>query len=204
MKKILSLMVAVVLYLSLFSQVTSVVAESNTFFSKSITSPFTFIQGNRYFKNSNWGGFIFMATTTPIKDPWTEIYVGPTYTFNGRTPQKFIETGFGIGTETADHPWRIASYIFFNDNPDSTGKHLKGRWQGLLDGEYGGTSYWYLGFVTYNVSDKIALGVHGQGFTGVWGPRLQFQTGSFILYGMYGYSLERKETGAMLGVHYGF
>lgn len=201
MKIIISCLLVLILMSIKTSAQTSFFAESQSYASKSIYSPFEFVWANKYFDSTNWGIFLFAAAT----NRWGELYMGPSYTFKSiKNPQSFLEVGAGFGIESADRPHREAVYAFFNLNPDSSGKKNKGKVVGLLNAEYGGSGYWYLGFVVKSISEKIAIGVHAQSFTGVWGPRFQYQPSSLMLYVVPGYSLERKEYGVTAAVRYYF
>lgn len=195
MKKIIVLLLIIASTAS-FGQ-TYFFAEQQNYCNKNSVSPTAFIWASKYWQGSRVGAFVF-ALTSPT---YGEFLIGPNYTFRGNTAQKFIEVGVAGGFDSKP---RGAAYLFFNANPDSTGKKQIGKCQGLLNAEYGGTGYWYLGFVTYNVTNKIGLGIHAQSYNGVWGPRLQFQTGGLMLYVTAGQNLELKEKAILAALRYYF
>jgi len=174
---------------------TSFFAETQSYMSQKNYSPFEFIWANKYFDSSKWGVFLFASAT----NTWGELYLGPNFTFKSKSkPQNFLEIGAGFGIETDPLPYRGACYAFFNLQPNALKN--KGKVQGLLNAEYGGSGYWYLGFITKNITEKVAIGIHAQAFTGVWGLRFQYQPGYFMFYVVPGYSLERNEFGAVVAL----
>lgn len=172
-------------------------AEIQNYSDKENHSPTAFIWASKYWKNSKFGTFIF-ALNSP---GYGEFLVGPSYTLSSRNPQKFVEFGIAGGF---DSELRTSAYIFFNANPDSSGLNNNRKWQGLLNVEYGKTGYWYLGFVTYGITNRFSIGCHAQSFTGVWGPRLQFQRQDLMTYVTIGRNLEKRWNGALGGVRYYF
>lgn len=194
--KVLSFTIFIFISSATFAQ-TSFFAEEQNYCTKNSISPTAFIRASKYWNGTKVGAFVF-ALVSPA---YGEFLAGPNYTFSGKNPQKFIEVGIAGGFDSKP---RGAAYLFFNANPDPTGKSNKEKLQGLFNVEYGGTGYWYLGFVTYNVTNKVAIGAHAQSYNGVWGPRLQFQTGGLLLYITAGRNLENKENGALAAARYYF
>ena len=98
---------------------TSFFAEEQNYCTKNGVSPTAFIWASKYWQGSKVGAFVF-ALASPT---YAEFLVGPNYTFSGKNPQKFIEVGIAGGYDSKP---RAAAYLFFNANPDSTGKSNKG------------------------------------------------------------------------------
>lgn len=69
----------------------------------------------------------------------------------------------------------------------------------LLNVEYGGSGYWYLGFLNYNVSTHVGIGIHSQ-YGGDWGPRLQFNFPIGNVWLSAGYNLEDRVVAGLSGV----
>ncbi len=176
---------------------TSFFGEIQNYTDNKTNSPTAFIWASKYWSGSKFGAFVF-ALNSPN---YGEFLIGPSYTFSNANPQRFIEIGIAGGFDSKP---RTSAYLFFNANPDSTGIRNKGKWQGLLNVEYGKTGYWYLGFVTYNISNTFAIGCHAQSFNGVWGPRFQFQKSGFMVYTTAGYNLESQKNGVLGGLRYYF
>lgn len=163
-------------------------------------SPSGFLWATRKFEGKNYGVYSYALASSG----YGELQIGRSQIFRSGHPGKFVEIGTSIGLETDDHPLRGGVFIYFNNNRDSTGKRQTGKWKGAIALELGGSGFWYYGIITCNISEKVAVGAQAQALAGVWGPRLEYQSGPFVFYIAGGYSLETKEPGAINGVRVHF
>lgn len=92
---------------------------------------------------------------------WGEALVGPTY-----APTNWLELSASIGVEKDAKPLRGAASVWVG----------KGKWSALSIHEFGGSGYWTKNIGKYQVTKKLAIGVHGQRFVGV-GPYTEFTIG---------------------------
>jgi hypothetical protein len=191
MKNILVLSIVFLSAISAYTQSTSFFLEEQNVYAKGQVSPSGFLQTNRYFKDSKYGMFTYAFLT----QGWGEIIVGATKTYALRG-DGLIEVGLGGGIETSQTNLRSAAYIFTIINLRKDGKY---KLTGLVNGEYGGSGYWYVGFLTSDIAPKIALGVHAQ-YGAAWGPRLQYRTKHLLLWGTIGRNMEANSFGAVTGV----
>lgn len=167
--------------------------EQQNAISFSEVKPSGFFFGSHTFSSkSNFGMFEFAL----IGQTWGEIIVGPNYTFvpNENT---IIETGIGFGLEVYDLPFRGMAYVFTQYNPN---KSWKGRVQSLVSFEYGGSGYWYLGYVTYHPIQHFGLGIHVQAGV-VAGLRLQVTPISkLMIHATSGWNIEGNQPGFLVGI----
>ena len=181
-----------------YAQVSTTVDVENYTTSGSVVNPFAYVQVNKGFKKSSIGMFALVAATPT----YVEGYVGPTVTLTGHRAGNFVQIGIAAGLETASHPYRLAGYVYFYSDADSTS--TKGAWQGLINPEYGGSGYLYVGYIVRNITNTVGLGIHAQAYNGTWGMRSQYQKKGLTAYAAPGYSLEQKELGLVFGLQYSF
>jgi hypothetical protein len=191
-----------VVFFIAFSFATASNAQSSSFFveernvyTKDHVTPSGFMQANHYFKDSKYGTFIYVS----LSQGWGEMIAGGTKTYTLKN-NGLVEVGLGGGIETGQKVLRGATYIFTIINLRKDGKF---KLTGLVNGEYGGSGYWYIGFITTNITPKFALGVHAQ-YGAVWGPRLQYKTKNFMLWGAIGKNIEADSFGAVTGIRLAF
>ncbi len=112
------------------------------------------------------GVWAFGLFTQDLSSNYTfgEGVLGANYTIGS------FELGIGAGFETADDPWRVSGYVFA----------MKNDWSGYVNFEYGGSSYWHLGFVNWKANDALTIGVISQWST-VHGLRLQYNLSESVL-----------------------
>lgn len=196
MRKIIILFVAAMSFMSCVSaQSSTFFVEEQTLFTNGTVSPGGFLQANRYFKDSKYGMFTYVFLT----QQWGEMITGVTKTYSLKR-DGLLEIGLGTGMETGQKQLRTAAYIFSIINPRKDGKY---KLTGLINGEYGGSGYWYVGFLTTNITSEFALGIHAQ-YGAAWGPRLQYSTKHFMLWGVAGKNVEANTDGVVVGVRLTF
>ncbi len=191
MKFILTLLVFFLTLTSASAQSSSFFVEQQTVFAKGKASPSGFLQANHYFKDSKYGMFTYAF----LSQGWAEIIVGATRTYSLKR-DGLVEVGLGSGKETTHQTPRGAVYLFTIINPRTDGKY---KLTGLINGEYGGSGYWYVGFLTTDITSKLSLGIHAQ-YGAAWGPRVQFKTKHLLLWSVFGKNVEGKIFGGVTGV----
>lgn len=150
-----------------------------------------FLEGKWKFYRTNWGMTVLGISSIKwgsdiliLKNPetnhqmprtqWGELFFGPNYKFNfGK--ENFTEIGYLTGMETSYDPWVFAVYCLFHVNRNYTHKLIKGKKSGMVRIEKGGSGYRYLAFASCNISESVALGIHAQSDTGIWGPRIELR-----------------------------
>lgn len=155
--------------------------------------PQPWIWGARSFKDTPWGVGCFAL----VGRSWGELLIGPSYTFGHKTG--FTEIGIQGGIETFEKsPLRSMAYVFHQKTGEQDGR---GQFSMLLIGEYGGSGWWHIGFVNYNFTKSIGLGLIAQHST-VYGPRLQVNIPSgFVWFGV-GQDIENNKPGGVVGLRF--
>lgn len=97
--------------------------------------------------------FAFSLTS----ENYSEAYAGVSYNL-----RPWLNIGAGLGLETADSPWRVASSLWAG----------KGNTSLLVIYENGGSGYWYKAVVSHSVNQWFTIGVYMRRFIGV-GPLLK-------------------------------
>jgi hypothetical protein len=195
MKKISAFLIAMTFVTLVSAQSSTFFIEEQTSFTNGTVTPGGFLQANRYFKDSKYGMFTYVFLT----QQWGEIVAGVTKTYSLKR-DGLIEIGLGTGMETGQTQLRTAAYIFTIINLRKDGKC---KLTGLINGEYGGSGYWYVGFLNTNISPKFALGVHAQ-YGAAWGPRFQFTSKHLMLWCTVGKNVEANSGGGVVGIRLKF
>lgn len=174
---------------------TLVFVENMNIYHKGETSPNVFMQANKYYSGSHFGAFAYALAG----QYYGEAVAGPTYNINMGS-KVFVELGIGAGLETCDKPMRCAGYIYAEHKRDTAAHSDKGKLSFLVNYEQSKSGYWYVSFVNYNISDRLALGLHAQ-YGAACGPRIQLMLpGKIMIWGTAGYDLENKKPGAISGL----
>ncbi len=192
MKLIFILLANILFSVIVNAQTSTFFVEEQNIYSEGRVTPQGFMQVNHYFKDSKYGVFSY----TSVSSQWGELIVGGTKTYSLKR-DGLVEIGLGGGIETGANSFRGATYIFTIIN---SGKH---KVTGLINGEYGGSGYWYVGFLTIDITKNFVIGVHAQ-YGAASGPRLQYQTKHFMLWGSTGVNLETKSFGTVTGIRVTF
>jgi hypothetical protein len=196
MRRIIAIVVVVIaIFQVVKAQSVTAFAENMNVYHQGETSPNVFMQANKYYKDSHYGMFTYALAG----QYYGEAVAGPTYTLSlGK--RIMTEIGIGIGLETANQPLRYAAYTYAEYKLDTTSSSNKGKLSFLINGEIGGSGYWYVGFISYNVSNRLSLGVHAQ-YGAACGPRLQLTLpGNLLIWATAGYDLENQKPGAVSGL----
>lgn len=189
MKKIIFFL-AIIIDLKTSAQTTMFMVEQQNYYSKSEKiSPIMWVWANHSFKKKPFGLFTFGL----VSPNWGEIIAGPSVSKSYN--KGFVEFGIGSGIEVSKNPIRGMAYIY-HEHQFSEKIQLKA----LYDVEYGGSGYWYLWYIQLHTPKGFFFGAQGQAFNGCWGPKIGYQKGKFLIYTSSGYSIERKEFGAITGI----
>jgi len=121
-----------------------------------------------------------------IGKTYCEGYSGLAY-----SPRSWLQIGAGGGMETADSPWRIATFLWAGKGPVSAIAYY----------EYGGSGYWWLGKATYTINKTVTAGILGNRFTGV-GPLVEISIPKthFKIWGLPAYDFEDDTQKTVLGI----
>lgn len=168
----------------------SLMIENGNYVTKQSHNPYLWVWANSPIDSSN-----FKINTFSLINPksnWSEVFVGPSYTHSYKTG--LCEFGILPGFETDKSPFRVMSYVFHKQAVGS------GSVKSFIDFEYGGSGYWYVWYSQYQTKQGIIIGLQGQSFNGVWGPKIGYTKLSFTGYFVSGYNLEKKEFGLNLGL----
>jgi hypothetical protein len=186
--KFMAIIFCVLFSFSIHAQ-TSWMIEQGNYANNTSVSPYAWVWANHRFDSSKFGIVNFILLD--LKNSWGEILLGPNYTHD--YSKGFIETGVLLGTEISPNPVRGALYVY-NEH------QFKNKLKSLVYIEYGGSGYWYWLFSQYEFKNGLLLGISGQSFNGVWGPKIGFTKSFFTSYVIPGYNLENSEFGINFGL----
>lgn len=196
MRRIITIIAVVIaIFPAVKAQSVTAFVEDMNVYHRGETSPNVFMQANKYYKDSPYGVFAYALAG----QYYGEAVAGPTYTLNfGK--RAFTEIGIGVGLETCDKPFRYAGYAYAEYKCDTASRSNKGKLSFLINGERSYSGWWYVGFISYNVSNRLGLGIHAQ-YGAACGPRLQLTLpGNLLIWATAGYDLENQKPGAISGL----
>lgn len=177
-KLIVSLIIALFSFSSLFAQVSLF-----TKFSNGKVIPCATIFGTKMINEKI--GFTYFAL---VNQKWAETYVGLSY-----SPEKWINIGLSAGIEQSPALYRLASSLWLGSGKTS--------FLLLTEKGDGQNNYWYKATLAYKVSEKLDLGLRAWRYNGI-GPVVGYKIKELNskIWAMPAYNLEDGNKNLIVGV----
>lgn len=171
--------------------------QTETHFFENVRSTYGVASYEHYFENNLniWGFTAFDAN-------WAKVIVGLGYSHSWDNGSS-IELDLGTGYQTGLSRPRFASILYGSFQLDDDKDSRKGMLEVLYNPEYG-SSFYHFGFVLYNATDWLQVGMMLQP-DGATGPRVQLNlgpAGELRPWVAYGYATDFHSWGWSIGMRY--